>query len=209
MPTKFSVSELKRRFDYEDALSAKLSAKTVLKSSVLDSDFHISSAEAGIINHLALRHMPIKNVTEETVNECCRELVNAGLLKEEELLYVNVSAIAGFFESPLGKRLSNAEKVFREESFNILVPQSDISGNQYAPEEDKVLIQGIIDCMFIENGQVIVIDFKTDKSLSEETENMYKTQLELYAQAAEKITKLPCREKYLYMLNKGTTINIK
>ena len=98
--------------------------------------------------------------------------------------------------------------MFREESFNILVPQSDISGNQYAPEEDKVLIQGIIDCMFIENGQVVVLDFKTDRYLSEETKKMYKTQLEIYAKAAMQITKLPCREKYLYMLNKGTTITL-
>lgn len=208
MPTKFSVSELKRRFDFDDALSAKLSAKTVLKSSVLDMEQSISPAQAGIINHLVLRHVPLKDVTEETVSECCRELIHAGLLQENELPFVNISAIAGFFGTPLGKRLSSAEKVLREESFNILAPQSDISGNQYAPEEDKVLIQGIIDCMFIENGHVIVLDFKTDRYLSEETEKMYKTQLELYAKAAEKITKLPCREKYLYMLNKGTTITI-
>ena len=208
MPTKFSVSELKRRFDFEDALSAKLSAKTVLKSSVLDTEQSISPAQAGIINHLVLRHVPLKNATEETVSECCRELIRAGLLQENELPFVNISAIAGFFDTPLGKRLSSAEKVLREESFNILAPQSDISGNQYAPEEDKVLIQGIIDCMFIENGHVIVLDFKTDRYLNEETEQMYKTQLEIYAKAAEKITKLPCREKYLYMLNKGTTITI-
>ncbi|MBR2471510.1 MAG: helicase-exonuclease AddAB subunit AddA, partial [Clostridia bacterium] len=63
MPTKFSVSELKRRFDYDDALSAKLSAKTVLKSSVLDSEASVSPAEAGIINHLVLRHLPLTNVT--------------------------------------------------------------------------------------------------------------------------------------------------
>ncbi len=206
MPTKFSVSELKRRFDYEDALSAKLQSRTVLKPSVLDSEVYVSPAEAGIINHLVLRHIPLKNVTEEVVNKCCRELVDTGLLKIDELSFVNVSAIAGFFDSPLGKRLSNAEKVFREESFNILVPQSDISGNQYAPEEDRVLIQGIIDCMFIENGQVVVVDFKTDRHLSAEAERMYRTQLEIYAKAATQITKLPCREKYLYMLNKGTAI---
>ncbi len=209
MPTKFSVSELKRRFDYEDAISAKLSAKTVLKSSVLDEKQYISPAEVGIINHLVLRHLPLNNVTTDSVNACCDELIHNGLLQKDELPFVNIPGICAFFEGTLGKRLSAAEKVFREESFNILSPQSEISGSAYAPEDDMVLIQGIIDCMFIENGYVVVVDFKTDKYLNEETKNMYKTQLEIYARAAEKITKLPCREKYLYMLNKGTTINIE
>ena len=77
---------------------------------------------------------------------------------------------------------------------------------------EPILIQGIIDAYFIEDGDYILIDYKTD-NIPMKNENIlierYALQLQLYAKALEKSTGKRVRESMIYstMLRKCVNIN--
>ena len=74
-----------------------------------------------------------------------------------------------------------------------------------------MLLQGVIDCMITERGEVTVIDYKTDRVRGEalwERARSYEKQLGAYAYAVERMTGLPVRECVLYFLHAGVEIKL-
>ena len=64
---------------------------------------------------------------------------------------------------------------------------------------ETVLIQGIIDAYFEEDGQIVLMDYKTDiKNSGEELVEYYKTQIDYYEKALLALTEKPVKEKILY-----------
>ena len=92
-----------------------------------------------------------------------------------------------------------ANKAYRELQFNLPVSGQALF-SAVGLEKETVLVQGIIDCMFEENGGLILIDFKTDRYLRPEAKEMYRVQLNIYARAAQALTGVRVTEKYLYLL---------
>ena len=81
----------------------------------------------------------------------------------------------------------------------LLRPASDLN-RQWTDEED-VLIQGIIDAYFEEEKDLVLVDYKTDHiRFGEESRlvDLYKVQLEDYAEALERMTGKKVREKIIY-----------
>ena len=67
-----------------------------------------------------------------------------------------------------------------------------------------MLIQGIIDVYFEEDGKIVLLDYKTDIIGSlDDLWNRYQTQLDYYQEALEKLTLLPVKEKMLYSFHLG------
>ena len=63
-----------------------------------------------------------------------------------------------------------------------------------------MILQGIIDCYFEEDGEFVVVDYKSDfYENPQEMREKYTTQIELYARAIEKITEKKVKNKYLYL----------
>lgn len=63
-----------------------------------------------------------------------------------------------------------------------------------------------MDCCFVENGRLVVVDYKTDRipaSAAEERAERYRSQLESYAWAMERITGLPVAERLVWFLSPG------
>ena len=70
-------------------------------------------------------------------------------------------------------------------------------------------MQGIIDCMFETDGKITIIDYKTDKTKNEEKlVNHYKTQLQIYANAASKILKKEIKNIYIWSFSRGKAIKV-
>ena len=71
--------------------------------------------------------------------------------------------------------------------FTIAVPLGEL--NSDVPKEflsEKAVVQGVIDCAFFENGETIVLDYKTDNVKDEaELKRRYSGQLSIYKRAAE------------------------
>ena len=87
----------------------------------------------------------------------------------------------------MGKRALASETVHREWSFNLLGPYGS-------------MIQGVIDLCFLEDGQWVLADYKTDDADEETLLRHYGLQLRWYAKALADITGLPVKEAYLFGL---------
>ena len=80
------------------------------------------------------------------------------------------------------------------------------------PAQEKVLIQGIIDAYFEEDGEIVLVDYKTDSiKTGEELIGRYRTQVEYYKEALEKLTGKKVKESILYSfaLNESITVDKK
>ena len=72
------------------------------------------------------------------------------------------------------------------------------------------MLQGIADCMFEEDGCIVLADYKTDRvSDPEVLADRYRRQLCLYSAALEKIFGKRVKEAYLYSFCLGQEIRIK
>ena len=111
----------------------------------------------------------------------------------------------------MGVRLRIAETVKREWPFNVRMRAgealTDAEAGRYGDEE--ILVQGTIDCCFIENGKWILLDYKTDRADDPEAVRAhYPKQVNAYALALFRITDVPVAEKYLCLLNANRTIPV-
>ena len=83
--------------------------------------------------------------------------------------------------SDLAARIrKNAQTVRREYRFSLLRPVRDFAT---LDADDAVLLQGVVDCFFEEDGELVVVDFKTDRigrTQIEERAEHYRPQLEAY-----------------------------
>ena len=70
------------------------------------------------------------------------------------------------------------------------------------------MIQGIADCIFEENGEYVIVDYKTDSFVSPKRLEEYKKQIEIYARAAEIITSAPVKEKIIYLIKDEKAIYV-
>ena len=204
LPSKLSVSEVKRRREYEMPTETKLYIPEISEKPAFMSGETVSPTDKGIINHLVLRYIDLK---EPDVFSCVNKLLSNGLLSENEVDFIETDGINKLFESELGKRMKQSEKVYRELSFGIDLPARELFPmHEYCDE--MVFLQGIIDMIFEEQDEIVVVDYKTDSYLTPDSREMYKTQLELYSKAAENILGKRVKEKYLYMLKSKETLNI-
>ena len=95
--------------------------------------------------------------------------------------------------------------LYKEQPFVLGIDASRLS--EEFPDEEKVLIQGIIDVYFIEDGKIVLLDYKTDAvKTGEELKKRYQTQIDYYTEALEKITGLKVKEKILYSFALGEEI---
>ena len=104
-------------------------------------------------------------------------------------------------------RAFRAEKLMREKPFMMGIPASDLDPK--FPTEEMVLIQGIIDAWFIEDGEIILMDYKTDRvKEASELVKRYQIQLDLYKRALESATNMKVREVYIYSFGLGCQIKL-
>lgn len=123
-------------------------------------------------------------------------------MSEAEKECIRISDIRIFVKSELGQRMKTADLsglLFREQPFVISRSAAEI--DESWDENERVLVQGIIDAYFMENDEIVLVDYKTDyvrKGEEKKLVERYHTQLEDYAQALERMTGKQVKEKYIY-----------
>ena len=97
----------------------------------------------------------------------------------------------------------------REKKFTISVPISQVYPSLSRFEDEKVMIQGIADCVFLEDGKLIVLDYKTDRLDSEERfKEKYASQVKTYKKAIALCTGLEVSKTILYSFFLGKEIEV-
>ncbi len=121
---------------------------------------------------------------------------------------VNKWDVATFLLTDIGKRMGKAYRssaLMREKPFMMGIDAGRL--DEKFPDGEMVLIQGIIDAFFVEDGEIVLLDYKTDK-VSDETElvSRYRIQLDYYKEALEASTNMKVKEVYIYSFSLGKEI---
>jgi len=136
------------------------------------------------------------NLAKDNLDVEIENLVSGGFITEEQGKSLDKKRLASFFNSPLAKRMFNSDKIYREIKVSTFLSANEVYGIDF---DDKILVQGIADCVFEENGQLVLVDYKTDRVKDEnELLERYKKQLTFYKYAIEKTLKMPVKEVMLY-----------
>ena len=121
-------------------------------------------------------------------------------LTEEYAKAVSLPKILHFLEQELAYRMWRAQEqglLYREQPFVLGIDAKRLDPD--LPEGEKVLIQGIIDVFFIEDGEIVLLDYKTDVIDSlEALWNRYNVQIQYYEEALTKLMQMPVKERILY-----------
>lgn len=159
----------------------------------------------GTAYHRALELLDFASIQDiADVNSALQELAARKRMDEESLSLLNPSIIWNFLNSPLGKRMSQAQaegRLKKEQQFVMGIPARDMA---VCDSDELVLIQGIIDACFIENETWVLVDYKTDH-VTQGSEQLlvdrYKVQLDYYQKALEQMTGKKVSEKIIYSLS--------
>lgn len=158
----------------------------------------------GNVMHKAMQYIRYENCVDyDGVAEEIKRLVCEETLSEAEGVQVDIEGIAAFFSSSIGCAIRTADKdqILREFKFSVLDEASRYSDGA---EDEKVLLQGIVDCAIVDEDGIIIVDFKTDR-VTEETlaarAEQYREQVNTYAYAMERIYKKKVRKTMLYFFH--------
>ncbi len=141
-------------------------------------------------------------------------MLNKGLLTAEQDKLISYDKIAAFLTSPMAGRMHEAAlrgDLFIEKAFVSGTSADELFKEEAKGEDELVLIQGIIDAFFREDGKIVLLDYKTDRISSPvKLADMYRRQLEIYSKAIEGAMELPVAEACLYSfyLNQLVDCNI-
>lgn len=206
IPTKVSVTEMKRIVNNElDASEVRLCGEELIQTpSFLAQKSKMSAAQKGSALHFVMQNLSFDKPLDERGITCqIEDMLKQKIIKQEQAEAAEPKKLSKFFESALGHRILASKKVVRESPFEVSLDAEKVF--ETAGSGEKVLLQGIIDCYFYEDDEIVLVDYKTDYVYNEsgiaEIKQRYETQLELYAQALEKITHKRVKEKKLYLFS--------
>ena len=169
----------------------------------------LTPAERGTATHRFAEVCDFQNAQDDLEAEMQR-LQNAGYLRKEECDVLDRETLTAFLQSDLLARMQAAEAIYREQKFTVLFPANAVVstlGDDFPDEQ--ITVQGIIDCAFVENGAVVIVDYKTDRvKTGEELAERYKKQLSVYKRAAEELFGLPVKETLLYSFTLKTSVRV-
>ena len=210
-PSKLTATQLKgRALDQEAAQEAASPVVPEEPAPIRRPDFvarerGLTPAQRGSAIHLAMQYLPFTG--EHTVPAIQRELerlVKEGFLTPLQGEAVDPRPLAAFFDSELGRRVLASPRVEREFKFSLL---TDAEGYQSGTQGEQVLLQGVVDCWFEEEGGITVLDFKSDgvgKHGLAQRAKAYRPQLKAYAHALERITGKAVKHRLLWFFSAGT-----
>lgn len=164
---------------------------------IADAEEIVTGAQWGTLMHEAMQWLPVKKYTQKSMTAMLDSLQAEGKFSDEERSLLSDRSLYGFFNSDLGKRLIASKRVERELPFSML-----FDGNRVYPDVEtgeRLFLQGIIDTAFVEDGQWVLVDYKTDRVKSgDELIRRYKIQMDLYKEALETLTDMPVKASYIY-----------
>lgn len=218
---KYSVSAIrkeeleKENIDKKEAVVTSDDEVTHLRAGV-EKDKKASAADVGIAYHRIMEFLDFSRVMDPSGKADAAYITErASFLKEHDAIDEDVyksldpGRIAAFFDSDLGRRAVTAAAegtLMREKPFTLRTVRNG----------REMLVQGVIDCCFEEDGRMVLIDYKSNfirPGAQHEAElarirDEYKVQIELYKEAVEKGMGMEVKEAYLYLFASGETINM-
>jgi len=217
-PAKTSVTAIRRKFadeaDQESFRPPHLAAERFTARDPRDGGF--SAEEIGDAHHRFLQWVSLERVTSRANLEAeAARLAAGGLITDAEASALNLAALEDFWASELGQRIRlHAREVRREWPFTVRMTSSDLTANGLqgvVPQEEFVVVQGVVDLAVVLPDEIWIVDFKTDQLTDAELPSRvqkYAPQLRLYGFALERICQKRITERWLHFLSLRRSISI-
>ena len=179
---------------------------------MMEDEEDVSPASRGTIYHKVMELLEFSKIrTGDDLQKQLDDIVASEMVAEEDMKLINRYNIFRFTQSNVASRMRKAEEeglLYREKQFVIGIPANELYEGLNTSE--LVLVQGIIDTFFEEEGQLVIFDYKSDY-LNDPSifVNRYETQLRYYRRALEQITGKKVKEMIIYSLHLGEEIRIK
>ena len=132
-------------------------------------------------------------------------------LTSDEAKALERDKLKKFFENDIALRIKNSPLLLREKKVTFGVRAGDIypelSGDA---AEETIVVQGYVDCAFEENGGLVIVDYKTDRRIDDDTLiTRYKNQLKMYEIALHECTGRKINGTVIYSFDLGKTVELK
>lgn len=212
MKQKLSVSELKKRAYMEQDGTERFEEEAIpLLPKFLQEDEQLTGASRGSAYHRLLEFLDYtKEYDERSLVAEIAKKEQEGLLTKEMAACIRVRDILAFLSTSVAGRMGRAASLnqyFAEQPFVL-----GVKAKELYPETDSdeyLLIQGIIDVYFEEDGDLVLLDYKTDRvSEPQELVNKYQAQLTYYARALHQLTGKQVKQKLIYSFALGKEIEV-
>ncbi|MBO5360295.1 MAG: helicase-exonuclease AddAB subunit AddA [Clostridia bacterium] len=167
----------------------------------------LTAAQKGTLTHKYLQYCDLKN---SDIASQVNRMIADGKLSEQEAKALRIDEIEAFYSSDLCSRINASSQVMREKKFAMLMPVRDAYPDlpEYVKDE-TIVVQGMLDIAFVEDGGVVIVDYKTDRGVDEtEIIRRHSEQLGIYAKAMEKCTDQPVKAAYIYSLSLKKEIKV-
>ena len=207
-PTEAERADLKARFSWTyphpvfDVLPDKTSVTGLGRDETpafdepaFETGYSVLSEGSAV--HRALERIPL-------ADEEKREAFLASL---SGMTAFHANAIRAFAASPLFSRMAKSERVEREWSFLCPMPVNELLDTDSG---EPVLLQGVIDACFIEDGAWVLLDYKTDRVTGDpnETARKHARQVALYAAALSRLSGILVKERHIVLLGANTEVRV-
>ena len=205
MPAKYSVTQLTGKNRLNSEIDFKLKRPAFMSEKTI-----LTGAERGTAIHTFFQYCIFENAINNPENEIKR-ITDMGYISPAQSEVIDPEKVKAFFESSLYQRIKNAINVWREKKFTVAVSELDIKNDIIEKlQKSDSMIKGIIDLMFEEDDGLVIVDYKSDRGVSEKhLAERYKMQIQLYKSAMELITGKSVKETYLYSIEMEKAIPIE
>lgn len=197
VPSKVSVSALKRMQEPEVF-------RPVFAPSAEDG---LDAAQRGTLMHRIMEHIGLEPKDEAEVSVRIAQMAERCIIDSALVSEADAGAVSRFLQSDIAARARRSQMVRAEQPFCLRMSAREAGLSETSGE--NVVVQGVIDLCFVENGKWIIVDYKTDRVSKGETQqaaNKYAVQLDLYAKALSRITHMDVAQKHIYFLKIGEAI---
>ncbi|MBQ1898674.1 MAG: PD-(D/E)XK nuclease family protein, partial [Ruminococcus sp.] len=202
LPVKVAASSLAHRMT-EEAYDRHLDRPAFLQGEKL------TSAEKGTALHAFMQYADFA-AARENIKAQLQLLTDEGYLTQAQADSVDIEKARSFIDSELVTRCLNADKVYKEYRFNIRIPANRVDPEiEESLSEETVILQGAVDLAFVEDGELVIVDYKTDRvKAPEELAERYASQLLLYKDAMEECLSLPVKECLIYSIRHSKEVAV-
>lgn len=178
-------------------------SNSIIPKFISGEEVQLAANERGSAYHRVMECLDYSvSVNLDGVKADINRMLETGKMNELQVKSVNPWDINTFVQSDTGRRVANAVNcgsVRREQPFVF--------------EYEGQLIQGIIDLYFEEDGEFVLVDYKTDRVMKgeageKELVRRYAIQLDYYAKALTQLTGEKVKEKIIYSFALGKGLSV-
>lgn len=208
LPAKLSVTEIKRRFEPTPDAENLFNNNEYIRPRFLQEKEQMTGMEYGTLMHSVMQHLDLHaDLSDNGIKEQLANMAREEIIAPEQIPHINRRSIRNFCFSELGKRTRRSPNIRREMQFSRMLLANKFYDD--APPDRQIFIQGVIDLLFSEGNDLVLVDYKTDNCTEDEACEKYRLQINLYSSAVEAILKKNVKEKYLYLFHSGKVVQIK